>query len=277
MPELPEVEFCARRLTAWLVGRRIERVEAIPGTPLRDVDPKTLSRRLTQRTAIAVRRRGKQLLLDLDDGQVLLVHLGMTGKFLLDEPTPRSGTRVKLHLAGGQRLDFVDPRRFGRVRILAPGESHPELDKLGPDALELARDPAAFAAVLETKREVKVALMDQSRLAGVGNIYAAEALHDARIDPRVPAHRLRTAERTLLAAVLVKTFEASLARETGDEINYLPEAEAENPFRIYGREGERCPECGATVARFDQAGRSTFWVPEWQNRPSLRNARRRRG
>lgn len=276
MPELPEVEFCARRLRAWLVGDPIERVEATWGTPLRDIDPPTLAAQLTGRTATAVRRRGKQLLLDLDDGQLLLVHLGMTGKFLPDEPAPRPGTRVQLHLASGRRLDFVDMRRFGRVRVLGPGESHPELDKLGPDALELARDPAAFAATLDTKREVKVALMDQARMAGAGNIYAAEALHDARIDPRVPAAKLRPAERRLLAAALVRTFEASLAREKGKEIVYLPEAGATNPFRVYGREGEACPESGSPVERFDQAGRSTFWVPAWQTKPSLKNARRRR-
>ncbi len=161
MPELPEVEFCARRLRAWLVGQRIERVVAQPGKPLRDIDPATLAQQLTGRVPTAVRRRGKQLLLDLDDGQVFLVHLGMTGKFLPDEPTPRPGTRVQLHLDGGTRLDYVDMRRFGRLRVLPPGASHPELDRLGPDALELARDPVAFAAAVgRTGREIKVALME---------------------------------------------------------------------------------------------------------------------
>lgn len=277
MPELPEVEFCARRLRAWLVGRRIERATARPGAPLRDITPAQLAAGLTGRTPTAVRRRGKQLLLDLDDGQVFLVHLGMTGKFVPDEPTPRPGTRAELHLEDGTRLDFVDMRRFGRLRLLVPGASHRELDRLGPDALELARDPGAFSAVFgRTSREIKVALMDQSLLAGVGNIYAAEALHEARIDPRAPASKLRASELHALGSALVAAFEASLARERGAEIVYLPEAEADNPFRIYGREGEPCPECGAPIARFDQAGRSTFWVPTWQRRPSLVNARRRR-
>ncbi len=277
MPELPEVEFCARRLRAWLVGRRVAGVGACAGTPLRDIEKPEFEARLVGRTPTGVRRRGKQLLIDLDDGQVWLVHLGMTGKFLLDEPTPRPGTRVRLDLAGGARLDFVDVRRFGRLRLLSPGESHPELDRLGPDALELAGAPAAFATRLgRTSRAVKVALLDQAFLAGVGNIYAAEALHAARIDPRVPASKLTSAELRRLAGAVLDAFEASLEREDGPEIVYLPEAKATNPFRVYGRAGAPCPECGAPIQRIEQAGRATFWVPEWQDRPRLATARRRR-
>lgn len=275
MPELPEVEFCATRLRAWLVGRRVERVEASPGRPLHALDADALA---GARIA-AVRRHGKQMFVDLDDGRVLLAHLGMTGKFLRDPPEARAGTRLQLWLDDGHRVDFVDPRRFGAVRLAAAGQvdSLPEVAGLGPDALALCAQPAAFVRrVGRTGREIKVALMDQSVLAGVGNIYAAEALHAARVDPFAPANAISPAALKRVAAELRAAMEASLARELADEIRYLPEADSDNPFTVYGREGEPCPRCGRAITRTLQQGRSTFWCMKCQRDRGLRRETRQR-
>ncbi len=267
MPELPEVEHCARRLRSWLEGRAFAAVRADRGKPLRDITPADLHVGLRGRRVTGIRRVGKQLLLDLDDQQTLLVHLGMTGKFIRAEDPERPATRVRFDLDDGTALHFLDFRRFGRVRLLAPGASHPEVDKLGTDALELCRTPGALReALARTSRPIKVALMDQTLLAGVGNIYAAEALYVARVDPRAPANGLSPTTYEELSAALVEAMEQSLARERDDEITYLQEVAAKNPFLVYDREGERCPRSGGPIRRFEQAGRSTFWVPRWQTR-----------
>lgn len=266
MPELPEVEFAARRLRSWAIGHTIARVDAEGGRPLYDAEPEDLAV-LGGRRVEAVRRHGKQLFIDLDDGRVLTSHLGMTGKWLrLPEHAPaRDGTRLTLLLDDGNRLDYIDPRRLGRLRLLAPGERHPELDRLGPDVLELCARPGALAEQLSwSKREIKVALMDQESLAGVGNIYAAEALHRARISPFKPAASLAEPAWTRLQAALVAVMQESLARERDDEIRYLQDREAKNPFRVYGRTDEPCPDCGAAIMRTVQQGRSTFSCPVCQ-------------
>lgn len=267
MPELPEVEFAARRLRAWAIGRAIARVDAEPGRPLCDVEPDVLDAALAGRAVTAVRRHGKQLFIDFDDGHVLTSHLGMTGKWLRlpEHAPPREGTRLQIVLDDGHRLDHIDPRRLGRLRLLARGERHPELDRLGPDALEACARPGALAeAVGWSRREIKVALMDQESLAGVGNIYAAEALHAAGISPFRPAADLKPAEFERLAAAIVDAMQQSLARERDDEIRYLQDRDATNPFRVYGRTDAPCPTCGVAIIRAVQQGRSTFYCPVCQ-------------
>jgi formamidopyrimidine-DNA glycosylase len=278
VPELPEVEFTAVHLRAWLVGHPIRALRAFPGTPLRDTTPAELARGLIGRRVERVERLGKQLFWHLSDGQVVLVHLGMTGKFLRPSlgDAPRRGTRLELDLAT-HRVDFVDPRRFGRLRLLpdeATARAHPEVARLGPDALVLAASPAAFTRRLgRTRQAIKTALMDQALLAGVGNIYAAEALYLARVDPFAPAAEVAPTALRRVAAALSRVMQESLARETADEIDYLSSsrraAEA-NPFWVYGRVGEPCPRTGAPIERTEQAGRSTFWVPTWQAGRGLR-------
>ncbi len=269
MPELPEVEFAARHLRRWLVGRRVVGVVAQPGTPLRDLTPEALAFGLRGRVATGVRRHGKQMFVDLDDGAVWAVHLGMTGKFVrrATDEEPRAGSRVQVRLADADyALDFVDPRRFGRLRLFASGaEAAAEIARLGPDALELCADPPAFAARLgAAKPAIKVALMDQARLAGVGNIYACEGLHDAGVDPWARACDLPTKALEALAVGVREAMLQSLERETDDEITYLQAAKARNPFRVYGRLGLGCTCCGAPVERGVQQGRATFWTPDRQ-------------
>jgi len=170
-----------------------------------------------------------------------------------------------LTLDDGQRLDYTDPRRLGRLRLLAPGETHPELERLGPDVLDLSRQKGALAEHLGwSKREIKVALMDQEAVAGVGNIYAAEALWMAGINPFCRAVDLGAEDFERLAASIARSMTESLERERDGEIRYIQDRAAQNPFEIYGRTDGACPRCRATIIRALQQQRSTFYCPVCQ-------------
>jgi formamidopyrimidine-DNA glycosylase len=283
MPELPEVEIAARNLRSWGEGRRIERAEIDPrGRRLfRPGTGERLARALSGSRLVRVERRGKHLLLTLSTpaGPLgLLSHLGMTGKWVRRESgaEPPSHSRARLHLDDGVVLHYRDPRLFGRLRLV-PGarfEAVPEVAALGPDPLEEGVDPGRLeAAFARTRRPVKVVMLDQRLLPGVGNIQASEALFRARIDPRRRAASLSRAEVRRLAAAVETSVRRTLEREAGPEIAYVEEAGSENPFRVYAREGERCPRCRRTaIRRIVQAQRSTFFCPSCQgSRSPLRS------
>jgi len=275
VPELPEVEWAARQLRRWATGRRIEGVATDPrGRRIfRPASPAALARALAGARVERVARHGKQLLLTLATpaGPLgLLGHLGMTGKWVRRAPgeaTP-AHARATLRLDDGAALHYVDPRMFGRLRLV-PGarfEAVPELAALGPDPVVDGIDPARLREGLAgTRRPVKVALLDQGLLAGVGNIHAAEACWRARLDPRRRADRLSPAEVAGLARALRASFRFALSRLDGPEIEYLEEG-GENPFHVYGRPGCRCRRrgCGGEVKRVVQAQRSTFYCPRCQ-------------
>jgi formamidopyrimidine-DNA glycosylase len=274
MPELPEVEIAARNLRAWTAGRRIVRVEASPRTRriFRPSRPGALARALEGARFAGIGRRGKQLLVALEkDGEPvgLLAHLGMTGKWLrraADDPPPRF-SRARLALDDGTVLHYSDLRLFGRLRVV-PGarfDEVPEVAALGPDPLAAGLDPAALGEALRRSRlPVKVRLLDQRVVAGVGNIYASEALFRARIDPRRKGSSLGPAEVKRLAATVIEAMREGIARQESPEITYVEEG-GENPFLVYAREGERCPRCGrARIRRIVQAQRSTFFCPRCQ-------------
>ncbi len=274
MPELPEVEIAARNLRAWTAGRRIARVEAAPRTAriFRPSRPAAFARALEGARFAAVGRRGKQLLLALErDGEPvgLLAHLGMTGKWLrraTDDPPPRF-SRARLVLDDGTVLHFSDLRLFGRLRVV-PGarfDEVPEVAALGPDPFAAGIDPAALGEALRRSRlPVKVRLLDQRVVAGVGNIYASEALFRARIDPRRKGSSLSPAEVRRLSGTVLEAMREGIARQESPEITYVEEG-GENPFLVYAREGERCPRCRrGTIRRIVQAQRSTFFCPRCQ-------------
>ncbi len=304
MPELPEVEIAARNLRAWTKGRRILSVEPDPKARyvFRPARPADFARTLAGARFGPIRRIGKQLLLSLDrDGAPLglLAHLGMTGKWLLrrpgqraegqqDEAAPeRAGdrgaqlhgapryddpptrfSRARFHLDDGAVLHFADMRLFGRLRLV-PGarfEEVPEVAALGPDPLEEGIDPDRLhAALARSKLPVKVRIMDQALLPGVGNIQASEALFRAHLDPRRRSVSLTRREAGTLARAILASVRESIAREEGPEISYVEEPGSENPFQVYARAGERCPRCGrAELRRVVQAQRSTFFCPRCQ-------------
>jgi formamidopyrimidine-DNA glycosylase len=275
MPELPEVEIAARNLRAWTRGRTLVRLEVDPRARyvIRPSTPRALARAVEGARFGPIRRIGKQLLVSMERGGKpvgLLAHLGMTGKWLRraagDPPTRFS--RARLALDDGAVLHFDDLRLFGRLRVV-PGarfEEVPEVAALGPDPLEEGIDPARLhAALLRSRLAVKVRIMDQAVLPGVGNIQASEALFRARIDPRRRGDRLSRREAGALARAILASVREAIAREEGPEIVYVEEPGAENPFLVYAREGERCPRCRrAAFARVVQAQRSTYFCPGCQ-------------
>lgn len=275
MPELPEVEIAARNLRAWAAGREVRQVDAEDTARriFRPSRPRTFAAALAGHRVRDVRRRGKQLLVVLgkaDRRLGLVSHLGMTGKWLRRWPgeAAPSHSRARLHLDDGSVLHYRDPRLFGRLRLV-PGarfEALPEVAALGPDPLEDGIDEGRLARALAGRRSpIKVALLDQRLLPGVGNIVASEALFRARLDPRRPARDLSRAEVRRLAAGVLAAVNEAIAREEGPEITYVEEPGARNPFLVYGREGEPCPRCRrAALLRVVQAQRSTFFCPRCQ-------------
>jgi formamidopyrimidine-DNA glycosylase len=289
MPELPEVEFAARTLRRLALGRRVVRV-VLDGRARRLFRPDgaaAVAAAVEGARLTAVERRGKQLLLTLEGPRGLVgvnSHLGMTGKWEAgprwaapgaarprrpaEAPPLPPHVRAALLLDDGTALHYDDPRMFGRLRLVAGArfEALPEVAALGPDPIHDGIAPAALAAGLAaTRRPVKVALLDQGLLAGVGNIHAAEACWRARLDPRRRADRLTAPEVAALARALRATFRFALSKLDGPDIEYLEEG-GDNPFHVYGREGARCrhPGCGGTVRRVVQAQRSTYFCPRCQ-------------
>ena len=275
MPELAEVEIAARYLRRWSVGRRVVKVSAARGTGyvFRPAGAARLARALEGATFTRVDRHGKQLMLTLErdggDEVGLLAHLGMTGKWLRRKEgaaLPRF-TRATLALDDGHVLCFVDQRLFGRLRAVpeARFDAVPELEALGPDPLEDGIDvPRLAAALARSKLPVKVRLMDQALLPGVGNIVASESCFRAKVDPRRRGPSLRRTEVEALAGAILETVVDAIARQEGPELEYVEEG-GENPFLVYDRAGERCPRCRrGTIARFVQAQRATFHCPRCQ-------------
>jgi formamidopyrimidine-DNA glycosylase len=275
VPELPEVEITARNLRRWTKGRRIERVDPDPKARyvFRPATPAAFARGLEGARFGPIRRVGKHLLVSLQKAGApvgLLAHLGMTGKWLRRDdgaPAPRF-SRARFHLDDGAVLHFDDMRLFGRLRVV-PGarfEEVPEVAALGPDPLEQGIDvPRLVEALGRSRLPVKVRIMDQALLPGVGNILASESLFRARIDPRRPSSSLSRAEVRRLADAILVSVRETIAREEGPEIAYVEEPGTENPFLVYAREGEKCPRCRrAKIVRVVQAQRSTFFCPRCQ-------------
>lgn len=282
MPELPEVET-VRRTLAPAVGMRVTRVWT-SGLPLRlnhPVPAAALSEAATRRRIEEVRRWGKYLLIDLTGGPAsILVHLGMSGRLrLMARDTPRPPhTHVVFTLAGhlgGHELRYSDPRRFGMVDVVARGREreHPSLARLGPDPLQAELTGAMlYAATRGVRRSIKSVLLDQQVLAGVGNIYASEALWQARIRPTMEAHRLSRPRAEALAAAVSEVFARALEHGGTSLRDFVSadgrEGEHAHYLYVYDRAGQPCPRqgCGASIRRTVVHGRSTFHCPRCQRR-----------
>ena len=278
MPELPEVETVRRALAARLVGRRIARAEA-RRADLRRALPRDFAARLTGRTITAVSRRAKYLLVTFDDGAAAIVHLGMSGRMLLLDGAPAPGPHDHVILAAddGTHLYFNDARRFG-LWALTETKSlarHPLLKDLGIEPLAEGFGARALADLFAGRRApVKAALMDQRLVAGLGNIYACEALFGAGVSPKRRAGNLGGARLARLAAAVRHVLEKAIAaggatlrdhRRPDGELGYF-----QHDFTVYGREGLACPGCDCAhavtggIRRILQQGRSTFYCPRRQ-------------
>jgi formamidopyrimidine-DNA glycosylase len=263
MPELPEVETTRRGLEALIRGKKIASVIQ-RRTRLRADLPENLVAALTGRTITGVARRAKYLLLELDDGVQLLVHLGMSGRFHEREGDYGKHDHFALGFEDGTEIVFNDARRFGQIDLIAPGETHPALAALGPEPLEEAFTGTVLRGLLaRRKTPVKTALMDQRLIAGLGNIYASEALFRAGIAPERPAGSLTKAEAGRLAPAIQAVLRESIAAG-GSSLRDYVDAKGkigffQTRFAVYGREGKACQRCATgTVQRTVQAGRASF-------------------
>lgn len=257
MPELPEVERAARRLAVAAVGRTIVRLELAHPALARRLTPRQ-RRSVAGRRIVAVVRRGKHQRIAMDDGRALDVHFRMNGDWdfgRIADPEPRF-TRATIALDDGTRIALVDSRALSVIVLRAEGDD--SLDALGPEPGDVAFTAATLGVALARKRgAIKPALLDQRVVAGIGNIYAAEALWHARIDPRAPAARLSAARRgRLLTAIRHVIARAPAARYTDDA--------GSSRWTVYDREGRACRRCGSAVRRIVQAGRSTYFCPTCQ-------------
>lgn len=301
MPELPEVETVRRMLEPVMAGARFEAVIA-RRADLRGPLPENFAARLIGAQVMAVTRRAKYLVTPLSSGETLVMHLGMSGWFRVDRDEDAQGAgdardaqnagdlaadgrpspalllvadphdHVLFRMSSGAVVTFNDPRRFGSMELVPAGElpHHPALGKLGPEPLSPEFDVFALARACRGRAvSLKVALLDQRVVAGLGNIYAAEALHRAHLSPRrlastiaTPSGQPRDSAHRLTAAIK-RVLTAAIDRVA---------AEAAGPtyrgsrFRVYDREGSKCPTsgCAGTIRRIDQAGRSTFYCPRCQ-------------
>ncbi len=269
MPELPEVETVVRDLRPLLVGRRIEGVRA-SRLALRKPWVRGWGRRLLGRRVEAVRRRGKWIVAELDDGTRLVFHLGMTGQLTVapaEAPIP-DHTHLRFDLDGGEsQMRFRDVRRFGSVTWFSD-EKHLETffaaSGLGPEPFGL--DPAYWRGRLAaTSRILKAVLLDQTVAAGVGNIYADEALFEARICPSRMASTLDAREADRLRRAIETVLNRAI-KHGGTNIGngVYPGGAMQHKLRVYGRTGEPCPRCGAPIERTRLAGRSTHYCPACQ-------------
>lgn len=264
MPELPEVESARRQFVHWMEGRRVVKAEADDTRMFRGARRRGFS--VLRGRLLGLERRGKYLLFTFEGGG-LLAHLGMTGRFLRrPEGTQVPYSRARFHLDSGDVLHFADARMLGRLEPCAASRLHAleAIQALGRDPLEDGLSAAQLKeAVGTTRRPLKVALMDQARVAGLGNIQVAEALFRAHLHPtRTPAS-LSNAEWKALAHAIHATLAFTLRGLKGEEPAYLLDG-ARNRFLVYGRAGTPCPRCGSRVRAMTQGGRTTHYCPHCQ-------------
>jgi formamidopyrimidine-DNA glycosylase len=264
MPELPEVEHARRRLLK-LTGQRIDRAIAHDAIVLGSQRKSAFVRSVETRSIEDVARRGKSLLVHLSGGGGIALHLGMTGSLVLAERGAKRSrfARVTLEL-DDDTLHFDDPRKLGRLYAgaLADARRVAKHDSLGPDASAITGAKALAARFDGARAPIKTALLDQERVAGLGNIHAGEALFLARIHPMRSVRALGTRDWQRLYAGIRETLDRALAElehldETGEPLVYVSAGGA-NRFLVYGREGAPCPRCRAPIARHVHAGRSTY-------------------
>lgn len=272
MPELPEVETVRRTLTP-AIGRRITAVwDSGMALHMQRRPPRAKLRALVGAKITAVRRHGKYLLVDTDRPQTLLVHLGMTGRLRIqDAGDPRaSHTHLVLSL-GARELRFSDPRRFGQLDIVTRGHerAHAALAVLGPDALDAGVDPVdLIAKAKRRKTTLKAFVLDQSVIAGVGNIYASEALWRAKLRPTKRANKLTVAGAMLLAEAIREVIAHALENggTTLSDFVAADGAAGENAdyLWVYARAGQPCPRCKTIIKRAVHQGRATYYCPTCQ-------------
>lgn len=282
MPELPEVETVRRGLAPSMEGQVIAQAE-VNRPDLRWPFPDNMADRLTGAKVTALRRRSKYVLADLDTGETLIIHLGMSGRMTVsgdplgqfhhDHPAPEKHDHVVFHMANGARITFNDPRRFGAMDLAATHalDNHWLINTIGPEPLGNTFNEDYLTARLAGKNTpIKTALLDQRIVAGLGNIYVCEVLHRARINPKRKAGGLSKPRVARIVPIVRDVLSEAIAaggsslrdyRQADGELGYF-----QHGFQAYDREGQPCqtPDCTGTIARIVQSGRSTFYCPKCQ-------------
>lgn len=276
MPELPEVEHVVRALRRAVPRRRIIAVDVNLPRLLAGISPALFKRKLRGARIEAINRRGKYILFELDTHDVLLVHLRMTGKFVCisqDHPLPPY-PHVVFYLDDGRRLVFCDMRQFGRMRLVPAAKlsALPQIESLAPEPFTNDFSLAYFLETLaKSRRALKQLLLDQTRILGLGNIYASEALFLAGINPRKAAHslskaralRLHQAIREILQEAIDAGSTLRIDLTDGDGSYF---GTTERFWRVYERAGEPCVNCATRIKRIVQGARSTYYCPKCQRR-----------
>ena len=282
MPELPEVETVKAGIAPAMEGRIIARAE-VNRPDLRWPFPEDMAARLTGKRVTALRRRSKYILADLDSGETLLIHLGMSGRMLVSgqkvgefhhpHPAPAKHDHVVLHMDNGVRVTFNDARRFGAMDLMptAAQEDHWLIRDIGPEPLGNAFHEDYLISRLKGRNTpIKSALLDQRLMAGLGNIYVCEVLFRTGIHPARKAGRISAARVASLVPAIRQVLEEAIAaggsslrdyRQSDGELGYF-----QHGFQVYDREGQPCqtPGCDATIRRIVQSGRSSFFCPQCQ-------------
>lgn len=270
MPELPEVETVVRTLAPGLTGAVVQAVDVLSATSIEPATPESFSACLAGRVFVALSRRGKFIVCHLDSGY-LLAHLRMTGQLLLrsdGDEQPRFA-RVVLHLDQDRRLWFSDMRKFGRLTLTDdPGSL---LARLGPEPFDAALDAVTFHGLLQRhRRPLKPLLLDQEVLAGLGNIYADEALFAARLHPSTPANTLTVGQAACLLAAIRDVLTNAICNRGTTISDYVDAdgraGEHQSCLKVYGRAGMTCPVCQASIESARLAGRSSCFCPRCQPR-----------
>ncbi|MEX2105510.1 MAG: bifunctional DNA-formamidopyrimidine glycosylase/DNA-(apurinic or apyrimidinic site) lyase [Solirubrobacterales bacterium] len=298
MPELPEVETVCRQLEPELEGRRIEALEVLDERWSRPVPPDELAAAVSGATIEGLGRRGKYLLLALDGGRTLVMHLRMTGNLILVEGEemldPSEGRRLyegerstsarhlraRFLLDDGREVWFTDPRRFGEAFLIDDADLEQRFARLGVEPLSPDFTPEALGEMAAGRTApLKSFLLDQSGVAGVGNIYADEALYRARLHPLSPAGSMKPEHHAALRDAVVAALEAGIDGG-GASIDDYRDARGEkgtmqDEFLVHTREGQPCPSCGAEIVRIVVGGRSTYFCPSCQLRLRRRPRRRK--
>lgn len=273
MPELPEVETVKRTLADQLTGEKITKVSIhYPGN-IRQPEPEVFKQTLIGKEFLAIDRRGKFLLLTLSEGYVLVVHLRMTGQLVLAHAMDglAKHTHLVFSLSGERELRYADQRKFGTIDLVSQTEMNKlkGLSELGMEPLSPDFTAERLAAVLQNKkRPIKNLLLDQTIVAGIGNIYADEILFEAGIHPEKPAGELSPEEISALWEAVPKMLNLGIQHRGTSIRNYVDGAGQQGGFqnllRVYGRQGEPCRRCGATIRRTKVSGRGTYFCPGCQ-------------
>ncbi|MDD5560881.1 MAG: DNA-formamidopyrimidine glycosylase [Candidatus Omnitrophica bacterium] len=271
MPELPEVETIKRDLQKVILGRKITKVCIYNPAVIRQPLPSAFKKHLKGLVVKTILRRGKLLILELSNGSALTVHLRMTGQLVLGQkpgnPGGSKASRVTFHLSGGRILDFNDQRLFGELRLVDDWRKIKFIQGLGPEPFDLTYSD--FKDMFSKKKtKIKPLLMDQSFIAGIGNLYAAEILFCARVDPRRQARSLTEGEKQAIYRETKKVLKSAIAHGGSSIDDYVRLSGKPGDYRkfhrVYGRQGKPCFVCKGLIKKINQGGRGTYFCPKCQ-------------